>query len=702
MMTHESALKEAKQLVAKMTIDEKIKQIGVIAPEIATLGVPSYNYWNEALHGVARAGVATMFPQAIGMAAMFDSDMMQQVGDTIATEGRAKYNQFQQRNDHDFYKGLTFWSPNINIFRDPRWGRGHETYGEDPYLTSQLGRAFIQGMQGDGQYLKVAACAKHFAVHSGPEAIRHSFNAEVSDKDLYETYLPAFETAVKEADVESVMTAYNAINGVPAPVNERLFDILRNQWHFKGHVTSDVGGVEDVFKNHKYVEDAGAAIGLAVKRGNDLCAGLIAESLHDALEHDQVTEAEITQSVERLFASRIRLGMFADDCEYDQIPFEAIDAPEHNALAYQASVKSMVLLKNADNFLPLNPNELTKVAVIGPNADSRKALEGNYQGTASRYTTILEGLQDELKDTARVFYAQGCHLTKDQVEPLGGKDDRLVEALSTAEHSDVVVLCLGMDASIEGEAEDPGNPYGAGDKPNLALPGRQQHLLDEILALGKPVILVLTTGSALTVGGQEENPNLKAILEAWYPGAQGGRAVARMLMGKEQPSGKLPITFYRNLDGLPDFTDYQMKGRTYRYLEDQPLYPFGYGLTYTQVQVGQPQMTQADGQYYLTTTIQNQSDLAAEDVLQVYARATEAMDEIPNYKLSAFQRIHLAAHESQTVKLQIPASAFEVVNEAGQRVIEGHKFEFTVGTCQPDERSAQLMGYSTQKITFEK
>lgn len=702
MMTHEAALAQAKQLVQKMTIDERIQQISVMAPELKALEIPNYNYWNEALHGVARAGVATMFPQAIGMAAMFDPEMMQAIGDIIATEGRAKYNLFQAKNDRDFYKGLTFWSPNINIFRDPRWGRGHETYGEDPYLTSQLGSAFIQGLQGTGDYLKVAACAKHFAVHSGPEAIRHSFNAEVSDKDLYETYLPAFETAVKEADVESVMSAYNAINGVPAPVNQRLFDILRNDWHFKGHVTSDVGGIEDVFANHKYVEDAGAAIGLAVTRGNDLCAGLITDKLHDALAHEQVTEAAITQSVERLLATRIRLGLFADDCEYDQIPFEAIDSDQHRESAYQATVKSLVLLKNEADYLPLDAKQLQKVAVIGPNANSRRALEGNYQGTASRYTTILEGIQDELAGIARVNYAQGCHLIKDQVEPLAGKDDRLAEAISTAEHSDLVVLCLGMDASIEGEAEDPGNPYGAGDKTGLSLPGRQQHLLDELLKLNKPVVLIICAGSAITFDGQEENPNLKAILEAWYPGAQGGKAIARMLLGQEQPSGKLPITFYQNLTDFPEFTDYQMAGRTYRYLKKAALYPFGYGLSYADITVEQPEMVIENDRYYMKAIVKNNSQIATEEVIQVYSRALESENEIPNHKLCAFKRVRLAANVVQMIQIEIPQYAFEVVNQQGERLIEGRQFEFSIGTAQPDQRSAELTGKEVATYLWSK
>ncbi|WP_197274806.1 glycoside hydrolase family 3 protein [Halolactibacillus sp. JCM 19043] len=429
MISHTTARQKAKDIVSQMTLEEKIDQINFRAPAIERLNIPDYNYWNEALHGVARAGVATVFPQAIGLAAMFDEDLMTEVADIIAIEGRAKYNQYHAQGDHDIYKGLTYWSPNINIFRDPRWGRGQETYGEDPYLTARLGAAFIKGLQGDGPYLKLAACAKHFAVHSGPEADRHSFDAVVSQKDLYETYLPAFETAVKEADVESFMGAYNAVNGTPAVVSPTLIqEILREDWQFKGHVVSDYAALEDVHLNHHFTETAAETMALAMKVGCNLCAGNISHHLHEAINQGLVTEEEITDSVVELYTTRVRLGMFASDNPYDQIPFEANDSDEHHARSLAAAQKSIVLLKN-DQLLPLNKQALSSVAVVGPNADSLEALRGNYFGTASRYTTFLRGIQDAFLPTGRVHYAFGCHLYNDHAEStLSRKHERESEA----------------------------------------------------------------------------------------------------------------------------------------------------------------------------------------------------------------------------------------------------------------------------------
>nr|WP_243198177.1 glycoside hydrolase family 3 N-terminal domain-containing protein [Weissella diestrammenae] len=516
-----NAREQAQKLVAKMTLEEKVLQLGVVAPEIDRLNVPKYVYWSEALHGVARGGVATVFPQAIGLAAMFDKKMMSNIGEVISTEARAKYNAAQEFGDIDVYKGLTLWSPNVNIFRDPRWGRGHETFGEDPYLTASTAVPLIKAMQGDGKYLKTAACAKHFAVHSGPEDGRLMVNAIVNEKDLQETYLPAFEACVTEADVESVMTALNFVNGVPATLNEELFNILRQQWQFKGHITSDFLGLENLTMEQHYTKDQPEGIAAGVNMGVDLVNGVMVKALYQSLERGIITEDAITRAAVNLFTTRYKLGMFSSDCEFDHIDYEEVESLKNKKIAYDAALKSCVLLKNEQG-LPLDKSAINKIAVIGPNANSRVALEGNYQGTASRYTTILEGIQDEVGSAVKIYYAQGCHLNKMKVEEVAREDDRLSEALKIATMSDVVILSLGLDATLEGENGDAGNAYGAGDKETLELPGLQQHLMDEILKLNKPTILLINAGSALTFNGAEENDNLKAIMMNWYPGAQGG------------------------------------------------------------------------------------------------------------------------------------------------------------------------------------
>ena len=474
-MTTQQAEERARQLVEQMTIEERASQLRYDAPAIERLNIPAYNWWNEALHGVARGGNATMFPQAIGLAAMFDEDFLEKIADIIATEGRAKYNEAIKHGDHDIYKGLTFWSPNVNIFRDPRWGRGHETYGEDPYLSGRLGVAFINGLQGDGKYLKSAACAKHFAVHSGPEALRHEFDAISNDKDMWETYLPAFEDCVVEAEVESVMGAYNRTNGEPCCGSYTLLrDILREKWNFEGHVVSDCWAIRDFHTRHFVTSTAPESVALALKSGCDLNCGNMYLHILQALEENLITEEDITRAAIRLFAARIKLGMFDDDCEYDNIPYSVVDSEEHNQVSLEASRKSLVLLKN-DGLLPLDKSKIKSIGVIGPNANSRLALKGNYYGTPSRYITMLEGIQDHVKDDdIRVYYSEGCHIIKDKVEPLAQKHDRLAEALTVAEHSDVVVLCLGLDETLEGEEGDTGNHAASGDKLDLNLPEVQQ------------------------------------------------------------------------------------------------------------------------------------------------------------------------------------------------------------------------------------
>lgn len=692
-MTHEEALIRAKKLVSKMTLQEKTEQLTYNAAGIKHLNIPRYNWWNEGLHGVARAGTATVFPQAIGLASTFDEELVEKVADTIATEGRAKYNEYSSKDDRDIYKGITYWSPNVNIFRDPRWGRGHETYGEDPYLTSRLGVAFVNGLQGEGEYLKIAACAKHFAVHSGPEGIRHEFNAVTTQKDLYETYLPAFEACVKEADVEAVMGAYNRTNGEPCCGSKTLLkDILRGEWNFKGHVVSDCWAIADFHLNHKVTSTATESAALAIKNGCDLNCGNVYLQMMLAYKEGLVTEEDITTSAERLIATRIRLGMFDDKCEYNEIPYELNDCKEHNKLSLEVARKSMVLLKN-DGILPIEKSKLKSIAVIGPNADSQIMLKGNYSGTASKYTTILEGIHEAINEDTRVYYSEGCHLYKDRVEGLAQANDRISEAISIAERADTVVLCLGLDSTIEGEQGDAGNSYGAGDKENLNLPGTQQLLLEKVLETNKKVIVILGSGSALTLNGLEER--CAAIIQAWYPGSNGGTALADLIFGKCSPSGKLPVTFYKNTDNMPEFTDYSMKGRTYRYIEEEALYPFGYGLTYSQVELNNLKVEEMEDNFEkvnVSIDIKNIGDYDIEEVVQCYLKNLESRFAVLNHSLVAFKRISLKMGESKTVTLNIRRKEFEVVNDDGERILDGKKFKLFVGVSQPDSRSVDLIG----------
>ena len=575
-MDRTKAAQQAKELVAQMTLEEKAGQLRYDAPAIPRLGVPAYNWWNEALHGVARAGTATSFPQAIGLAAMFDDELLEKLGDVAATEGRAKYNAYSAEEDRDIFKGLSFWSPNINIFRDPRWGRGHETYGEDPYLTARLGQAYVRGLQGDGPVMKSAACAKHFAVHSGPENLRHRFNAEATPKDMAETYLPAFEACVVTAGVEAVMGAYNRTNGEPCCGSRTLLtDLLRGKWGFRGHVVSDCWAIRDFHEGHNITDTPPQSVALALETGCDLNCGDSYRCILRAVREGLITEEQITAAAERLFTTRYLLGILGEGSAFDKIPYEVVECEEHLALAQEAARKSCVLLKNS-GLLPLNVETVGTVGVIGPNANSRVSLVGNYHGTASRYITVLEGIQDAMEGHGRALYSEGCGLFKDRVEGLGQPGDRLAEAVAVAKHSDVVILALGLDETLEGEEMDAGNnAESCGDKVDLLLPEPQRELLHRVLDVGKPTIVVLMAGSAIDLSEAEERAD--AILLSWYPGAGGGRAVADLLFGKVSPSGKLPVTFYRNeaLREMPEFTDYSMRNRTYRYYAGQPLYPFG-------------------------------------------------------------------------------------------------------------------------------
>ena len=686
----------AENLVSQMTLEEKVYQTLHAAPAIERLDVKPYNWWNEALHGVARAGTATVFPQAIGLAATFDEDLLEEVADAISTEGRAKFNMQQKYGDTDIYKGLTFWSPNVNIFRDPRWGRGHETYGEDPYLSSRLGIRFINGLQGhDEKYMKSAACAKHFAVHSGPEDERHSFNAEVSIQDMYETYLPAFKACVQEADVEAVMGAYNRTNGEPCCGSPTLLqDILRDEWGFKGHVVSDCWAIKDFHMYHMVTSTPVESVALAMNSGCDLNCGNIYGNLLIAIRDGLVKEETIDKAVIRLMTTRMKLGLFDDPekISYNKIGYEVVESKEHLELNLESSKRSIVLLKNEDNLLPLDKSKLKTVGVIGPNANSRKALVGNYEGTASEYVTILEGVKEYLGEDTRVLYSEGCHLHQEKVSGLGQRNDRIAEARAVADMSDVVIACFGLDPGLEGEEGDQGNEFASGDKPNLELPGIQEEVLQELYKSGKPIVLVLLSGSALSVPWADEN--IPAIVQGWYPGAQGGRAIAQVLFGDASPEGKLPVTFYRTTEELPDFRDYSMENRTYRYMKNEALYPFGYGLSYTSFQLSDISV-EADeiepGQTVTCqATIKNTGDMVGAETVQVYVKANR--EDAPNWQLKGLKKVRLNPGEEKTVKIELQDEDFGLYDNDGELNLYIGDFEVYVGTNQPDTRSIELTG----------
>ena len=701
-MDRKQARKLAEQLVDKMTLEEMAEQLRFDAPAIERLGINEYNWWSEGLHGVARAGSATVFPQAIGMAASWDDELIEKEAQVISTEARAKYNAYTAENDRDIYKGLTLWSPNINIFRDPRWGRGHETLGEDPYLTSRLGVAFVKGLQGDGEFRKIGACAKHFAVHSGPEAIRHSFDAKATKKDMWETYLPAFETLVIEGDVESVMGAYNRTNGEPCCANTYLMeDVLRGMWKFEGHYVSDCWAVRDFHENHKVTASPEESAALALRKGCDLNCGCTYRSILSAYDQGLIDKEDIRKAAVNLFTTRYLLGEFEDN-EYDSINYEVVECSEHLAIARKAAEETIVLLKNDKNILPLDKAKISTVGVIGPNADSRKALMGNYHGTASRYTTVLEGIQDYVGDDVRVLYSLGSHLFLDKEEFLAKDDDRLAEAVIVAKHSDVVILCLGLDESLEGEEGDTGNSYASGDKKDLMLPPSQQRLLETVLNTGKPVIVCMMAGSSIDMSLAQEKAD--AILQCWYPGAQGGKTVADIIFGELSPSGKLPLTFYHNsdLDKMPAFDDYSMEGRTYRYFKGEPLYPFGFGLTYADVKINNAELqtdfaglkadinaklngadpvatfeTLSSVSTYIGVELSNTSAIDTDEVIQIYVK-TDSRFETGNGKLAAYKRVHIRAGETARYEIDIPERAWTVVDENGNRIIDGSKAKVTV------------------------
>ena len=690
-------------LVSRLTLEEKIAQMQHTAPAISRLGIPQYNWWNECLHGVARNGIATVFPQAIGMAATFNPALIQQEADIISTEARAKHYEAANKGSREIYQGLTFWSPNINIFRDPRWGRGQETYGEDPFLTSQIGKAFVMGLQGnDPDYFKVIATAKHFAVHSGPESQRHKFDAWPSQRDLYETYLPAFEVLVKEAKVYSVMTCYNRVFGVPSSANTFLFkETLRGKWGFKGYVVSDCWAISDMYNFHNFVTSAEKAAALSVKAGTDLSCGPEYGSLLKAIESGYITDYELNVSVKRLFEARFRLGMFDPPAKvkYASIPVTDYNTEANRNLAREVARQSIVLLKNdrlVENgaaILPLS-RKIKSIAVIGPYANDTSVLLGNYNGIPSQPVTILQGIRNKTGKGTKVVYCMGVE--RPEIQALHSENSKLAaeplfqEAISLSRKSDVIVFVGGISPDLEGEEMDVKVPgFSAGDRTSLDLPQNQQLLLEQLKATGKPIILVLTNGSALAVNWAKENAT--AIVEAWYPGEEGGNAVADVLFGDYNPSGRLPVTFYKSVNDIPAFEDYSMKGRTYKYFEGSPLYAFGHGLSYTafnyKIAELNSQSFTGNDTLVLSVKLSNTGNYDGDEVIQVYIKQPEQIRDQPIKALVAFERVRFLKGESKEVTIKIPVQRLRHFNpEINDYSIAGGKYELFVGASSDDIR----------------
>lgn len=696
-MKYSEAYEKAEKLVSEMTVEEAASQLLYNSPAIERLNINEYNWWNEALHGVARAGTATVFPQAIGLAATFNPELIENVAEVISLEGRAKYNKSIEENDRDIFKGLTYWSPNINIFRDPRWGRGQETYGEDPFLTSECGCAFVRGLQGDGEFLRSAACAKHFAVHSGPEGLRHTFDAKVSEQDLWETYLPAFEWTVKSAGVIGVMGAYNRTNGEPCCASKKLIkDILLDKWKFNGYFVSDCGAIADIHQNHHYTESDTESAALALKRGCNLNCGWIYQKLIDAYEEDMITEDEIKNAAAKLFAVRFLLGEFEEKRPFSDIPFEKLDCPEHRSLNLKAARESLVLLENKENFLPLKPSEVKSIAVVGPNCMSVTALEGNYNGRASEYITVADGIRRIFSEST-VNVAEGSQLWYEKKNDWSGFANLHSTAVAAAKASDLTVLCLGLDSTMEGEEGSAASEYSdKGDKHTLFLPETQQKLTEKICEVSENVIAVIIAGSAIDPG-EALRKHAKAIIHAWYPGAVGGLAVAELIAGIFSPSGKLPVTFYNGNDTLPDFENYSMENRTYRFIKSEPLYPFGYGLSYTNFVYSNASINISGG-IKISVNVKNTGKIAGNEKVQVYAKYTDSECRTPNFQLCGIKSVYTEPGENRAVEISVDDYWLKAVDEDGIRKEPDRTLSLYVGGHQPDEQSTKLCGYSCIEI----
>ena len=682
----------AQTMVKQLTLEEKLGQMLHESVAVPRLNIPAYNWWNECLHGVARAGLATVFPQAIGLAATFNALQLKEIASIIADEARAKHHAAIKNGYRGQYFGLTYWTPNINIFRDPRWGRGQETYGEDPFLTARLGVAFVGGLQGDNPaYLKLVATPKHFAVHSGPEPMRHGFNAVVSPRDLRETYLPAFQACVQEAGAASVMGAYNRVNGEPCCGSTTLLEkILRQEWGFDGFVVSDCGAICDFHNHHHVTKDGAASAAMAVRAGCELNCGVTYHHLQDALQRGLITEAEIDRAVVRLLEARLRLGMFdaPRQVPFARIPLRCVASAAHRRVALTAARESIVLLKNDQAILPL-ARHLNSIAVVGPTAHNLEALYGNYTGFARESQTILEGIISAAGAATQVHYVKGCDLA-------GSRPLNTGELNGVIPDADLIIAVLGYTPTLEGEEfGDTGDAAadGGGDRLRIGLPGRQLELLQALHAAGKPVILVLTGGSPIEIRWAKDH--IPAILMAWYPGERGARAIADVLWGRYNPAGRLPVTFVKSLEQLPPFEDYKMAGRTYRFMTDEPLYPFGYGLSYTTFKYEQLKLSRSNirpGQSVQAQVhVVNTGPRAGDEVVQLYVRDVQASVPVPRHHLAGFQRVHIPIGGRRMVKFDLKPEHFSAFRDDGEAFIEPGTFLISVGGGQPDAEAAQTI-----------
>jgi len=672
-----------KDLVSKLTLEEKVSLLGYNSKAIPRLGIPAYNWWNEGLHGVARAGEATIFPQAIGMSATFNDDLIKQVSTVISTEARAKYNLAIQKDRHLQYMGLTFWTPNINIFRDPRWGRGQETYGEDPYLTGTMGSAFVKGLQGDDpHYLKASATAKHFAVHSGPEADRDRFDAIVDEKDFRETYLYAFHALVNSG-VESVMSAYNRVNGVPNSINKNLLtDILRKEWGFKGHVVTDCGALDDVYQTHKTLPGPVEVAAAAIKAGINLdCSSILQNDVIKAVNQKLLTEKEVDQRLFELLRTEFKLGFYDDQ---QKIPYHAYGADSvhnapHIALARKVAQQSMVLLKNDHNILPLNKADYPSLMVLGPNAASLDAMIGNYHGVSDKVVNFVEGITGAVDPSTRIEYDLGCDYA--DTTHFGG--------IWAAGNSSVTIAVIGLSPVLEGEAGDAFLSKSGGDKKDLSLPASEIAFMKALRkSVKKPIIAVVTAGSDVDISAIE--PYADAIVMAWYPGEQGGNAFADLLFGKVSPSGHLPVTFYRSINDVPDYKDYSMKGRTYRYYNGAVQYPFGFGLSYTSFEY-QPQIAPAKkygskDTISITLKVKNTGKMDGDEVVQAYLQYPQ-IDRMPVKELKSFKRVSITKGNEQSITLSIPIKELQKwdMKTHDWKVYPGN-YKLVLGSNSQDEK----------------
>ncbi|GGZ87972.1 glycoside hydrolase family 3 C-terminal domain-containing protein [Algibacter mikhailovii] len=680
-------------LIEAMTLEEKTSQLLDVCPPIERLGIPEYNWWNEALHGVARNGRATVFPQAIAFGATFDEELIHRVGTAISDEARAKYNEAIKLDNRGRYAGLTFWSPNVNIFRDARWGRGQETYGEDPFLTSKIGVSFVKGLQGDNpDYMKAAACAKHYAVHSGPEELRHEFNAEVSKKDFFETYLPAFKALVQEANVEGVMGAYNRTLGEVCSGSPYLLqDILRKEWGFKGYIVSDCGAISDFHRFHKVTKTPEESAALALINGTNINCGNVYKVLKKSLEQNLITEDLIDLRLKESLLTRFKLGMFdpIGANPYDNITSQVVNSELHRAIAKEVAEKSIVLLKNKNNILPLKKNTRT-VYVVGPNASSEEVLLGNYYGLTGRSQTILDGIVNEVSAGTSINYKYGVLPFRENSNPIDW-------ATGNAANADVTIAVMGISGLYEGEEGEAIASTFKGDKKDLKLPENQINFIKKMRGKSeKPLVLVLTGGSPIAI--PELHDLVDAVVFAWYPGEEGGTALANILFGDISPSGKLPITFPKAVDQLPAYEDYNMKGRTYKYMTEEPLYPFGFGLSFTTFEYND---LAVDKTFHVSVDVTNSGKYDAEDVVQLYISSPLAGTEDPIFDLKAFKRVFLKSGETKTINFKLNKATFNQFDEEGKEVLRKGKYTIHVGGALPSQRSLDLGGAKPVSATLK-